>query len=176
MKRGCLVDVDAESARQRAVPLQTRAFVVAGQRGQFWVALGRLHLALGGYGLSGVAASFLSQSSTATCHCDLGGTWCLLGTRVRRMALLCARMAAHGLVLSTGLAARFGCVFAILRTMTVLPAVMRATLEHLPAYLTATRICQPAGHVFQYLLSTQTRLLGQEWTLRTALLVRVAGM
>lgn len=92
------------------------------------------------------------------------------------MALLCARMAAHGLVLSTGLAARFGCVFAILRTMTVLPAVMRATLEHLPAYLTATRICQPAGHVFQYLLSTQTRLLGQEWTLRTALLVRVAGM
>lgn len=85
-------------------------------------------------------------------------------------------MAAHRLVLSTGLAARFSCVFAILRTMTVLPAVMRATLEQPPAYLTAARICQPAGHVFQHLLSAQTRLLGQEWTLRTALLVRVAGM
>lgn len=92
------------------------------------------------------------------------------------MALLCARMAAHRLVLSTGLAARFSCVFAIPRTMTVLPAVMRATFEQLPAYLTAARICQPAGHVFQHLLSAQTRLLGQEWTLRTALLVRVAGM
>ena len=60
--------------------------------------------------------------------------------------------------------------------MTVLPAEMRATLEQLPAYLTAACICQPAGHVFQHPLSAQTRLLRQEWTLRTVLLVCVAGM
>lgn len=85
-------------------------------------------------------------------------------------------MAAHGLSLSTGVTARFGCVFAIPGAMTVLPAEMRAALEQLSAYLTAARICQPAGHVFQHPLSAQTRLLGQEWTLGTVLLVCVAGM
>lgn len=176
LKRCCLVDVDAKSTRQRAVPLQTCAFVVACQWGQLWLALGRLHLALGGHSLGGVAPSFLSKSSTATCHCDLGRTWCFLGTSVRRVALFCARMATHRLVLSTGLAARFGCVFAILRAMAVLPAEMGATLEKLPTYLTAARISQPAGNVFQHPLSTQTRLLGQERTLWAVLLVCVAGM
>jgi hypothetical protein len=85
-------------------------------------------------------------------------------------------MATHCLVLSTRLATRFSCVFAITRAMAVLPAEMRATFEQLPAYLTAARICQPAGHVFQHLLSAQARLLGQEWTLGTVLLVCVTGM
>jgi phage shock protein PspC (stress-responsive transcriptional regulator) len=138
--------------------------------------LGRLHLALGGHCLGGVAPSFLPKSSTATCHCDLGRAWCLFGTSVRCVALFCTRMATHRLVLSTGLAARFGCVFAILRAMAVLPAEMGATFEQLPTYLTAARISQPAGHVFQHPLSTKTRLLGQEWTLGTVLLVCVAGM
>jgi hypothetical protein len=60
--------------------------------------------------------------------------------------------------------------------MTVLPAEMRATFEQLSAHLSAARICQPAGHVFQYPLTAQTRLFGQEWTLGTILLIRVAGM
>lgn len=92
------------------------------------------------------------------------------------MALLSARVATHCLVLSAGLAARLGCVFAIIWTMTVLPTEMRATLERLPAYLTAARICKPAGHIFQHTLTAQTRLLGQKWTFRTAFLVCVAGV
>jgi hypothetical protein len=76
------------------------------------------------------------------------------------MTLLCAWMAADRLVLSTGLSTWFGCVFAILRTMAILPAEMRATFERLPTQLSAACIGQPARDVFQYPLAAQARLLG----------------
>ena len=92
------------------------------------------------------------------------------------MALLCTRMAADCLVLSTGLSARLSCVLAILRTMAILPAEMRATFERLPTHLSTACIGQPTGNVFQHPLTAQARFLGQERTLGTALFIRVAGM
>jgi hypothetical protein len=92
------------------------------------------------------------------------------------MALLRARMAADSLVFSAGLGARLGCVLAILRTVAILPADMRAAFERLSTHLSTTCIGQPAGNIFQHPLATQARLFGQERALGTALFIRVAGM
>lgn len=65
------------------------------------------------------------------------------------MALLSARMAADGLVLSTSLSARFSCVLAILRAMTVFPAEVRAAFERLSTNLSTARICEPTRNILQ---------------------------
>lgn len=83
-------------------------------------------------------------------------------------------MATERLGLATRLLAGLGGVFAFTRTMTVFPTGVRAAFEWLPAYLTAARICQPAGHIFQHLLAALALLLRQEWALRTAFVVGMA--
>jgi hypothetical protein len=145
---GVLVDIDAQSGSQRAVPFKSRAFVVAGQRSKLWLALRRLYLALRCDSLCGVTASLLPKSSTATCHCEHGRAWRLLRACVRRMAWISARVPANGLCLTTRLSARLRCIFAITRTMAVLPAEVRATFKRLLTDLTTAGICQPARNVF----------------------------
>lgn len=85
-------------------------------------------------------------------------------------------MTTQTLALPARLLTRLGCVFAFARSMAILLAKMRAAFQRLPTNLTATRIGEPARHIFHDLLTTQTFLLGEERALGTSVGVSVAVM
>jgi hypothetical protein len=154
----CVVGVNVECIGEEAVTLKTETFVVALQSIAGWrgVVPGCLTL------------DFLLPVLARTGDEGLGLAWFVFFTRVRCVASVAAGMIAGLANFAAGLSAvRAGDagILALAGTMAKLLALMRATLQLLPAGQTAAGLGQVARLVLERLLSADARLLDQEGAL-----------